>query len=511
MYNNQNNSIMKKQTYFWSVLTFIVVAMLSFGFMSCGGKENDDPEPAPVNNKPTLSVEKTSITLDSSNSNSEVTVNVENTGWSVDVTKGSDWLYANKNGDKVSISAKENTNTEEREGTVKITATSDSNLSCSITVTQNRAKGYITVNGTNSAEHSFPGAFDNGKSGIDYKQAFKIKSNVIWTLSGKVEWLNVSATSGNGEVDLSIYPTSENPTSNPRTADLILSGNGAQSVTISITQLSDIPIVKVTPTNLVALYNQIGWELETKGDVNKFQYLIAAEAVVDYKTDKELLDDLTSVEAVKFKNGYLFSYPEDSYGNTIKQNTSYYICTVAYDEKDKRGEMVKTKIKTPQYYDVNNDAYVSFDNNLTYNLTGGFFQFTAHKEGYCNTYHVIFGNLPSDYYRNKVLFAFEINYYLKYNKKHWFASTWDLEIITDYPNDHLFTHYTETLSKNPLISVFGWGVFKDGKISSDMTGFQADISDNKVRKRSFSLRDETTLENLIIDRSVEENRAKYFK
>ena len=512
MYNSLKKKIMEKKNYFWSMLAFVMAAMLSLGFMSCGGgdDDDDDPKPTPEQTKPTLSVDKTSITLDSNNSSSDVTVTVENTGWSVDVTKGSDWLSASKNGNKVSISAKENTDSGDREGTVVVTASEDTNLTSTITVTQKGAEGYITVNGTSSAEHTFPGTFDNGKSGIDYKQVFKIKSNVVWTLSGKVEWLNVSATSGNGEVDLSIYPTSENPTSSPRTAELSLSGNGADPIIIKITQLSDIPIVKVTPSNLVALYNQIGWELESKGDVNKFQYLVAAESVVDYKTDKELLKDLTSGEAVKFKNNYLFSYSSDSYGNDIKQNTSYYICTVAYDENDKMGELIKIKIKTPRYYDPNEDALVSYDSRLTYSVTNGYFEFTAYKEGYCNTYHIIFGNLPSDYYRNSVLFAFEINYYLKYGQKHWFANNWNLEIFTDYLNDHTFRHYTETLSTNPLVSAFAWGVFKDGTLSSVVRGFQSDISDNKARiRRSFN--EDEKSDNIIIDRSVEEKRAKEYR
>lgn len=221
----------------WSILLLTIILLPLI--VSCGGDSNSDSEPdsGPLVNKPTLSVEKASIIFDSNNSSFDIIVTAENTSWSVDVTKGSDWLSANKNGTNVSISTKENPNTEDREGTVVVTAASDPKLSCSIIVTQKGAKAYISVNETNIAEHSFPGSFDYGKNGADYKQAFKIKSNVQWTLLGMVEWLNVSATSGNGDVELSIYPTSENPRPSPRTAELSLSSNGAESVTIYITQL----------------------------------------------------------------------------------------------------------------------------------------------------------------------------------------------------------------------------------------------------------------------------------
>ena len=480
MYNNQNNSIMKKQNYLWSVLTFIMVAILSFGFMSCGGKDNDDPEPAPVNNKPTLSVEKTSITLDSSNSSSEVTVNVENTGWSVNVTNGSDWLSANKNGNKVSISAKDNTDSGERKGTILVTATEDENLTSTISVTQKGSDAYITVNGTSSAEHTFPGIFDSGKSGIDYKQVFKIKSNVVWTLSGKVEWLNVSATSGNGEVDLSIYPTNVNNSDEKRVSEITLSGSGA-TVKINIIQEAGLSACYVLPANEVALYDRFCWEYMATSNVNTFQYILLSENEYNRMTDNELLEKIKKEEELKYVNDYLSMIGYDSNDKRIAPNSTYYFVSLACDKDGKYGALKKMKMKTPEFLDADKDAYVTFSN---FDNNSNQFQFEAHKEGFCNTYHIIYGVFNESL--NSAVFAFEINYYIKNKKKHWLAKNdyYEWEIITDYPNNHTFSYSSSLMAYFPICFGYGWGVFSDGRLSSDLLGFQKDTSNSKSLNRA---------------------------
>lgn len=45
MYNNQNNSVMKKKNFFWSLMAFVMTATLSVGLTSCN---DDDDEPDSV-------------------------------------------------------------------------------------------------------------------------------------------------------------------------------------------------------------------------------------------------------------------------------------------------------------------------------------------------------------------------------------------------------------------------------------------------------------------------------
>jgi hypothetical protein len=211
---------------------------------------------------------------------------------------------------------------------------------------------------------------------------------------------------------------------------------------------------------------------------------------------------------LKFVDDYMFFPAYDSNNKGITSNTTYFICTVAFDTNEKRGEVVKSKVITPPYVDGDNDAWVSFPTDqIIFDSYG--FQFNTVKEGFCDTYHVIYGNMAADERYPNVAFAFEINYYKKNGKKHWLSELWDLEIMTNYPNNHTFTHTTYTLSYFPLMTIYARGVFKDGTESSDMTGGQVDLSGNNVR--SFSRTISKPQEDVIIRRSVEEARAKKYK
>lgn len=484
---------MKKKDYFGSLLAIVMATTLSVGLSSCGG---DDDPPAP-----TLSVSGT-VSIDANGSSSgDIIVTAENTDWSVDVTSGKEWLTAYKNGNKVAVSAKENTEISDRSGTIVVTATADSKLSYPVNVTQKGTSASITVNGSSSAEHTFPGLFDNGKSGIDYKQVFKIKSNVQWTLSGKEDWLNVSPTSGNGDVDLTIYPSSANNADKERKATLTLSGSGV-NVTINITQNQGKPVCYVLPANEVALYDRIGWEYTATSNVNKFKWILLSEREFNRMTDNELIEEISKEEELKFVDDYLSFVAYDSHDNRITQSSTYYLVTIAYDGDGKAGELKKTKIKTPAFLNVDNDAWVNFD-NVQCNFSQGFW-FDAIKEGYCNTYHLIYGIETETY--NSVVYAFEINYYLKNKKKHWLAENWEMEIVTDYPNNHTFTYSTTLLSYIPICFAYGWGVFKDGKISSDLVGFQWDTSKEEARR--LNVRNGDDFKNVTYRRSVETERAK---
>ena len=133
-------------------------------------------------------------------------------------------------------------------------------------------------------------------------------------------------------------------------------------------------------------------------------------------TDKEMITELNKQEELKFVDDYLTTVGSDHNGKRITERSTYYIVTIAYNNDDKAGELKKTKVNTPAFLDADKDAYVSFENIAYFNNWGGF-SFDAKKEGYCNTYHIVYG-LYTDQV-NSVLHAFEINYYLKNKKKHW--------------------------------------------------------------------------------------------
>lgn len=317
----------------------------------------------------------------------DITVTAENTDWTVDVSSGKEWLTAYKNGNKVALSAKENTSTETRNATIVVTATASSSMSYTVNVIQRGASSAITVNGTESADITFTGAFDN-KSGIDFKQTVKVASNVSWSVSGKPDWLSISPSNGNGNVDMTIYPTSENETSSPRTATIILTGAG-KTATINVTQEAGKPVCYAEIQNEVVLHDRMCWEYKATSNVNTFQWILLSEREYNRLTDKELLEELSQEEKLKFTDDYLSMVVYDSHNNEIVSNSTYYVVTVATDANGKTGELKKKKLVTPYYKNGTNDAWVSFDNVYS-NQSKGFW-FDTTKEGYCNTYHLIYG------------------------------------------------------------------------------------------------------------------------
>ena len=364
---------------------------------------------------------------------------------------------------------------------------------------------FITVNGASGGEHTFPGAFVNGKSGIDYKQVFKIKSNVEWTLTGKVDWLNVTPMKGNGDVDLAIYPTSENKSDEPRETTLVLSGSDT-SVSIRIVQEAKYVECYVVPANDIALYNCFCWEYTASPNVNTFQYILLSENEFKRLTDKELMDEVMGEDVLKYDDGWLSVFGVDYHGNYIEPNSTYYFVSLATDKEGNNGALKKVKFKTPEFLDANEDAYVSFANFASSSYG---FEFDAIKEGYCNSYHIIYGVYSE--LMNRAVFAFEINYYIKNKVKHWMAKNdyYEWDIILDYPNNHTFTYSNYLMSYFPICFGYGWGVFKDGSLSTDLIGFQVDTSSSsssQMRVVSNSIED--VPETITIKRSEFLEQAK---
>lgn len=449
-----------KTKQFWNIMTMLVLIFgAAFVFSSC---HKDDDEPS------TLSLSTQRLEFTALGGERSFTV-ASNTGWNINGAKS--WCYISitqGNGTKdVNVEVEKNTTKEERSCNLTI-STTDGMLNQTIKIIQDAAETTLTVS---PSDITF-----SGESGL--KDEFTITTNGHWTISGKPEWLNVP-TSGDGNTNCKIETLSANDTDEDRIADLQISADGKKA-NLKVTQRGLRVKCSITPTNVVALYDEICFDLKATGNINTFKYLIHSEHDINRLTDKEIEAELEEVEANKFVDDYII-FPDSYYSEGsyyyLQPNTTYYICTIAYDVNGKPGALKKTPIKTLKYLDYDNDAFVSFSDEAY--GTGGF-QFTCTKEGYCNTYHLIYGNLPTAYSEHpRVLYAFEINYYIKNHKKHWFAENWGLKIETEYPNNHTFTYATSTLSQLPLLVAMAWGVFKDGSVSSDMTGFLYDISQNE--------------------------------
>lgn len=500
---------MRKKDSLRSLVAILMVATLSVGLSSC---KDDDP---PV---PELSVSTLDISFNADGGSKSVIVTAKETDWSIEVTQGDEWLTANKNVGQASLKASKNEGTQKRTGSVRITATADGQLSYTVNVTQEGSAGLILIDGTySSANRTFEGSF-SGNSGIAFKQSLQIVSNVQWNAQvnyetvGQTNWLSISPNTGKGTVTMDIYPTSENETSAERKATITLSGEGISN-TIAVVQKAGKPVCYVEPANTVALYDRIAWEYKATGNVNKFQWILLEENEFKRLTDRELTVELSKKDELKLQDDYLSVVGYDSRQNDIYPNTTYYMVTIAYDANDNSGELRKTKIKTPQYMGENDDAWVTF-NNLSYIPNWGGFGFDTIKKGYCDKYHLIYGLYTEEV--NPAVFAFEINYYLKNRKKHWLAEGWGWEILTSYPNNDSFTYYSSSLPSDirPYVSLipwcfgYGWGIFQNGVISSDIVGFQADLTDYNSSRMKVRRNKESKLENILIRKSIEQEKAR---
>lgn len=438
------------------LLAFCFVAM-SLSVISCSSG-SDDPEP-------TLTVGTSSLSFTSEGESQSFSIS-SNTSWTI--TGNQSWLTVSPasgtGSQSVVVYAQSNQTTSPRTCILNI-VTSDGSKRQSVSIEQQAATATLLVNGSTSASLNFG-------STANESQSVNVTANLQWNVTNIPDWIRVSPSNGSGNSSLSITTISENNTSSVRQATITVQSSGA-TANIEISQAAGKPVCYVEPANVTALYNQVCFELKATGKVNTFKLAWFDESELSYYTEKEITDAIESLDENKFADDYIY------FPNGLYANTKYYICSIAYDEKGNAGDLRKVSFKTLPYITYNDDAYVSIS-DLSYGDSG--FKFTMTKEAYCDTYHMICGNLPiEDSNLPGSVYAFEINYYKNNKKKHWLASNHNLEIQLNYPNSHTFYHDTNTIPYYPVIAVYGWGVFKDGSVSSDILGISWNTSESDAK------------------------------
>lgn len=389
----------------------------------------------------------------------------------------------------VVVAAQQNSETTSRNCVLTI-STDDAEVVQTINVEQAGSEVFLSVSPSD--------IYFTSKEGESAE--LKITTQTKWTISDVPSWLNIDQE-GDGTTTIRIKTKSANETDESRSAELIVTA-GDKTATVTVTQEAGKPVCYVEPINVVALYDEICFELSATSNVNTFKIGYLDENEYKRMTEKEIIAYVEEDEMNKLADDYIF------FPGGFDDNTKYYICTIAYDENGDAGELRYATITTPQYIDYDNDAFVSYS-DMSYGTDG--FQFTVTKEGYCDTYHLIYGNIDASYEGySRSLYAFQIKYFMNKGEKHWFAEYWGLEIVTNYPNNHTFSCYTNTIPYFPVIVIYGWGVFKDGSLSSDMVGGQWNTSEydapslSRVERRVSG---KNGIFTRVISRSVEKTKA----
>ena len=186
---------------------------------------------------PFLNVSPSSLSVGNSAGSTSFSI-TSNTGWSVSESDG--WLSVSpasgSNNGTVDVTYTANTSTSPRTGI--ITVSGSGAASETVTVTQSGVSPFLNVS---------PSSLSVGNS--SGSTSFSITSNTSWSVSESDGWLSVSPASGsnNGTVDVTY---TANTSTSPRTGIITVSGSGAASETVTVTQSGVSPFLNVTPPSL---------------------------------------------------------------------------------------------------------------------------------------------------------------------------------------------------------------------------------------------------------------------
>lgn len=204
------------------VLSFYIFALL---FVACGGGDE------PGSDEPIVSPDFIQVTpnlpLLGDGQETELMV-TSNCRWTISFS--AEWLSvtptSGNNSGTLKVSAGKNTTGKERSATLTIQGGTAPSRSVVVTQAKGSEDPVTKALATNTTSLSFEAKEDT--------KSFTISSNTSWTIS-KPDWCSISATTGSGDAEIYVT-TSENPNKEQRTGQIIVSGEGVSSVTISVSQ-----------------------------------------------------------------------------------------------------------------------------------------------------------------------------------------------------------------------------------------------------------------------------------
>lgn len=169
----------------------------------------------------TLSVNVNSLSFEAKEETKSFTIS-SNTSWTISKPDWCTLSASSGNGNAVVVvTASENPSKEQRSGQIVVSGEGVSSVTISVS-----QKGKDITLSVNVSSFSFE-AKEESKS-------FSISSNTSWMIT-KPDWCTLSASSGNGNADI-VVTVSENPSKEQRSGQIVISGEGANPVTISVSQ-----------------------------------------------------------------------------------------------------------------------------------------------------------------------------------------------------------------------------------------------------------------------------------
>lgn len=186
-----------------------------------------------------------------------------------------------------------------------------------------------------------------------------ITCNREWSIVSKPEWINVSSNSGKGNTTLTITALTDNDSASPRSGDLEIV-SGSSSATLSISQVSGLESgCEVNISDEVILNTSATFRLKFGSKASYF-YAAYFPASSAGWSDSRIVDELEN-------SGTPMTVEDDMdiTADDLSESTSYIQCFVAYNEKGKRGEVVRRNFVTPS----SKDAPIAYISDVSYSST----------------------------------------------------------------------------------------------------------------------------------------------
>lgn len=282
--------------------------------------------------KASLKVTPSSVSFAKDGGSKTLTVE-SNTEW--EVNGGNDWLTVTKQTPKmISLSAKKNESSDKLETSITV-YTTDGECIQNVPVTLAPDDTPLTVSGLDAP-------FDAAKGSVETAQELNISCGSSWTISGKPDWLDISALSGTGKTTVKVWPNSANNSTSDRSATLTIK-SGSKTVTKKVVQRAGYSSVYARPTNIVVLTNSLVYGYNFHQNTHKVYFTLLTKMESLGYTDNDIVytlqtnpnsDIWTSRSPEQFnQNGSYFAW------TGLTPNIEYVLISVAVDKNNMIGEI----------------------------------------------------------------------------------------------------------------------------------------------------------------------------
>ena len=230
-----------------------------------------------------------------------------------------------------------------------------------------------------------------------------ISSTGLWSISNCPDWLHMTATSGNGNTNVTLTTKSENFSDQERTASLIITA-GTSSTSFSVSQEPALARnLQVGISDLTVMSDGFACNLTFPTNAKGYREAFFTEYAMQTKTERDIYNMLMDKSEISGNADY-------TYSPVVDPGTTIYYCIAAYgnennsDGTHKYGAMTMEKITIPAktlYADMYlTSSYTSSRWTATAQKYGTYgtrcqkYYYFAYEGESAETMWVIFNNYP---------------------------------------------------------------------------------------------------------------------